>query len=115
MKTIGFATYQTMPDGTADDRLAAEELRRLGFEVAPVVWDDPSVDARGLNAVVIRSCWDYHLKPAQFADWMESLDQAVAGLSASAGFRDQRTPAMRDSAGVRWRETQPTKSRRGEP
>lgn len=76
MKTIGFSTYEKMPDGTADDQLAAVELRRLGFEVTPVVWDDPSVNARGLDAVVMRSCWDYHLKPERFAEWVESLDRA---------------------------------------
>lgn len=76
MKKIGFATYQGIPGGTGDDLLAADELRRLGFDVVPVVWDDPAADAAGFDAMVIRSCWDYHLKPESFTVWLDALDQA---------------------------------------
>lgn len=76
MKTIGFATYSDEPQLTKDDLLVAEALRPMGIAVVPVVWDDPSVDLRHIEAVIIRSCWDYHLKPDQFLQWVDTLDQA---------------------------------------
>lgn len=84
MKKIGFATYQGIPGGTGDDLLAADELRRLGFDVVPVIWDDPAAATGRLDAVVIRSCWDYHLKPERFTAWLDELDQAgVTVLNSS--------------------------------
>jgi hypothetical protein len=42
----------------------------------PVAWDDPVVDWRVFDGVLVRSCWDYHLRPAAFLDWIARLDAA---------------------------------------
>lgn len=80
MKTIGFATYKDAPQLTTDDLLVAEALRPIGINVIPVVWDDPSVDLRQVEAMIIRSCWDYHLRPEQFLQWVDTLDRAGVGV-----------------------------------
>lgn len=88
MKKIGFATYRKIPALTADDLLAAEELRLLGFDVVPIVWDDPTADLRDLAAVVTRSCWDYHLWPDRFRSWLDRLDRSgIRVLNPSAVVR----------------------------
>lgn len=84
MKKIGFATYQDAPQGTADDLLVAEALKPLGIEVVPLVWDRPSVNVRHLDAVIIRSCWDYHLKPDLFLAWLDTVDRAGSLLFNSS-------------------------------
>lgn len=42
-------------------------------EARVVIWDDPTVDWAGFDAVVIRSAWDYHERPEQFLDWARAV------------------------------------------
>ena len=37
------------------------------------VWDDPSVAWNELDAVVVRSCWDYHLRYDDFFRWIDRV------------------------------------------
>lgn len=56
----------------------AEELLRHGIAVRPVVWDSPY---GGLpEAVVIRSCWDYHLRADRFIEWARRIESVGAKL-----------------------------------
>jgi glutathione synthase/RimK-type ligase-like ATP-grasp enzyme len=73
MPSVAFATYQQSPHLSDDDRLVAGVLGRRGVDVHPVVWDAPDVDWAGFDLVVIRSTWDYHLKPGLYAYWLESF------------------------------------------
>lgn len=70
---IAFATGDGWRNLTPEDRLIAAHLGGYGFRVDAAVWDDP-VDWRIFDAVVIRSCWDYHLRPAEFGAWLDRLD-----------------------------------------
>jgi glutathione synthase/RimK-type ligase-like ATP-grasp enzyme len=76
MLKIGLATCSRVPDLTADDRLLQDELRRRGAEARPVVWDDASIAWGALDRVVIRSCWDYHLRTPEFLCWLSSLEES---------------------------------------
>lgn len=67
------------------------ELRRSGLDAEPVVWDDPAADWKSFDAVVIRSAWDYHLKPAIFSAWLSRLEAAGVPLWNPA-------PALRANA-----------------
>ena len=73
MPTVAFATHQQMPDITDDDHLVAGLLHGSGVEVRPVVWDAMHVDWSRFDCVVIRSTWDYHLKPERYADWLRAF------------------------------------------
>ncbi len=76
MKTIALATCRVLPELTADEKLLAKSLQALGFDAQPLIWDEPSAPPGDLAAVVIRSCWDYHKKPAEFLAWLKSLETA---------------------------------------
>lgn len=39
----------------------------------PVVWDAPAVDWSRFDRVIIRSTWDYHLKPAAYERWLRDF------------------------------------------
>ena len=69
---IGFATSSAYPDLTSDDQLALDFFKR-SITVEPVIWDVPEVKWRDYDLVVVRSCWDYHLKFAAFLEWIELL------------------------------------------
>lgn len=73
MRRVGLATCRDLADLWAGDRLLLEELRRRGYTCAPLVWDDERVDWRSWDLIVIRSCWDYHLKADRFLAWLERL------------------------------------------
>ena len=71
-----FVTCTQFPKLTEDDLLATKALGELGISVEAVIWDDPSVDWSAYSDVVIRSCWDYHLKPKEFLSWLTILERA---------------------------------------
>jgi glutathione synthase/RimK-type ligase-like ATP-grasp enzyme len=73
---LAFATWRGLPELCPDDRLAAEALRRRGAAVHPLLWDAPCVDGAGFDAVIVRSVWDYHLRPVEFLGWVERLERA---------------------------------------
>lgn len=76
----------------ADTLLDANELlpalRARGVEARAVDWADAHVDWAGFDLVVLRSPWDYSLRPAEFDAW---LDRAGA-----------LTRILNDPALVRW-------------
>lgn len=75
---IAFATYSAQPDLTPDDRLAADVLAGRGLPVVGVPWDSADVDWGRFDAVVIRSTWNYHVRPREFMAWLDRL--AAAGV-----------------------------------
>jgi glutathione synthase/RimK-type ligase-like ATP-grasp enzyme len=76
---IALVTYSGLPGLSAGDRLLQGELQRQGVEVVAPLWDDPAIRWSEFDSVVIRSCWDYHLRLAEFLAWVERLEtQRVA-------------------------------------
>jgi hypothetical protein len=89
MPRIALATSAKYPDLTRDDRLLLKPLAECGIHAEPAIWDDPERDWASFDAVVIRSCWDYHLKYEAFLHWVGLLEQA-------------KTPLWNPAALVRW-------------
>jgi glutathione synthase/RimK-type ligase-like ATP-grasp enzyme len=54
-----------------------------------VVWDAPGVAWDAYAAVVVRSCWDYHRRLAEFLAWAEALMR-------------EGVPLWNDAATLRW-------------
>lgn len=73
-KPIAFATDSQWANLTPDDQLAQATLASLGIEVRPAVWHDADLDWRQFAAVILRSTWDYHVRPAEFAAWLARLE-----------------------------------------
>lgn len=74
MPTVALITYQQYPTLTTSDTHLATALHTRGWSAIPVAWDDPVVDWSAFNAVVLRACWDYHTRPAEFRAWLARLD-----------------------------------------
>lgn len=73
---VALATSRAYPDLPADEQPLVAALRQAGHDARPAVWDDPTVPWSTAAAVVIRSCWDYHLAPQAFLAWLDGLEAA---------------------------------------
>ena len=104
MKKVALVTCSALPELTDDDRLLIPTLRRRGVEATPVVWDAP-VDWTLFDRVILRSCWDYHLRTTEFLEWIEELDRLSVPLQNSASLvrwnTDKRYLLELQSAGMR--------------
>ena len=83
---IGLATGNAWQRLTAGDVALFDALTRTGHSVRTVVWDDATVEWASLDAVVVRSCWDYYLRPAEFL--------ARLGIIRDSGARVFNDPAL---------------------
>ncbi|HXY18631.1 MAG TPA: hypothetical protein VEH83_01400 [Gemmatimonadales bacterium] len=76
--SLALATCAEYPGLSPDDRLLLPALERLGAAPAPVRWDDPARRWGGFDAVVVRSCWDYHHRLPDFLRWLDRLEREGA-------------------------------------
>jgi len=79
MPAIALATYASLPGGAVDEQPLIECLAALGVRARAAVWDDPSNSWRDFDGVVVRSCWDYHLRHDDFFRWVDRV--VGAGVS----------------------------------
>lgn len=74
MSAVALVTYRAQPQLTSDDHLLVKPLLTQGIEVVALPWDVPHADWSWFDAVVVRSTWDYHLRPGPFAAWIAYLE-----------------------------------------
>jgi glutathione synthase/RimK-type ligase-like ATP-grasp enzyme len=77
---VALATCRSVPDLAEDDRLLQRTLESRDVGAVPAIWDDDSIEWSGFDAVVIRSCWDYHLRTEAFSAWIGRLEAAGVRL-----------------------------------
>jgi glutathione synthase/RimK-type ligase-like ATP-grasp enzyme len=77
---VALATCARFPDLTPDDRLLVRALGARGVSAEAAVWDSPSARWETYDAIVIRSCWDYHLRFPQFLAWVDQVERAGVTL-----------------------------------
>ena len=76
---FGLVMYPSTPvDGR--DRPLIGELGALGAPARPVIWSDPQVRWLDFDALVLRSCWDYHHRPDEFRGWLDRVDRDGVAL-----------------------------------
>ena len=109
MKRVALVTYRDRPELTDDDRLLIPHLLDFGVEARAVVWDDPRVDWQGFDLVLLRSCWDYHLRPGEFLAWVGALERRGVSMQNPAPLvrwnADKRYLRQLQAGGVRIPET----------
>ena len=71
---VALATSEQWPDLAADDLELESELQSLGIDAQPAVWSDRDILWRDFDVVVVRSCWDYHFRIAEFRAWIYELE-----------------------------------------
>jgi glutathione synthase/RimK-type ligase-like ATP-grasp enzyme len=99
---IGFATCSQYPHLTADDRILAAALEKLSIKVVPVVWTEATPDSLQCDLLVVRSVWDYHLRPQDFMRWIDAVSSRMPVLNPPEMIRwnmDKRYLSRIEAAG----------------
>lgn len=65
---------------TPSDQLFFQALTTDGWSVAIEAWDATHVDWSSYRAVILRSTWDYHLRPEEFRQWLVNCREANVTL-----------------------------------
>lgn len=84
MKKIALVTYLGEPQLTGDDRLLMEHLNCGGAVTEIVNWDSRETDWQEFDTVVLRSCWEYHLRTEEFLSWIDRMERIGVRLWNSA-------------------------------
>jgi hypothetical protein len=82
-RKIAFVTSSSTPGITQDDQLLSAELEKLGLDCISAPWDEGGIDWNEFDMILFRSCWNYHLKPKKFNEWIRSLPEGKTVNSTS--------------------------------
>ena len=74
---LALATRSDLPTWEVDDRRLHEALARAGVAFERPVWDDPKIDWRRFDAVLVRTTWDYQDKLPAFSAWARAVAAAT--------------------------------------
>ncbi len=86
---IALATSADYPLLSLDDRPLIPAFAARGAVAEPVCWDDAGTTWAAYDLVILRSCWDYHLRADEFRGWLQQLE-------------DLRVPLLNPAPLVRW-------------
>jgi len=78
---LGIITGESAPQLTDDGQAVRQQLEQQGITVDPLLWTDRSVDWASYDAVLFRSCWEYHTDPDQFRTLLAELSTADVAVS----------------------------------
>jgi glutathione synthase/RimK-type ligase-like ATP-grasp enzyme len=80
-KRVALITWSGLPRGGESERLVLPHLESAGVDARFVDWRDPAVDITQFDLVVLRTCWDYHLRIAEFLNWLPQVACTVPVLN----------------------------------
>jgi hypothetical protein len=66
---VALVTCKELPDLDEDTRRLIGPLAARGIAATAAIWDDPEVDWKYFDLVVVRSCWDYVSRRNEFLEW----------------------------------------------
>jgi len=71
LKRIGLVSCAPLPEPDPDESLLLDALQHAGMSPVLVPWNDPVSRVDAFDLCILRSCWDYHLTPDRFLEWLE--------------------------------------------
>jgi glutathione synthase/RimK-type ligase-like ATP-grasp enzyme len=89
MPTLALLTCADLPKLDDDERPVLAALAARGVVGRPIAWTEGVSALAGCDAVVLRSCWNYHLHEAAFRAYLSDLD-------------DVDVPVFNPPATLRW-------------
>jgi len=81
-RRIALITWSGLPEGAESERLLLPHLAAGGVDAQLVNWSDPASDYARFDLVVLRTCWDYHLRIADFTEWLRRTARVAPVLNA---------------------------------
>jgi glutathione synthase/RimK-type ligase-like ATP-grasp enzyme len=73
MQTIALLTCQRLPNLFETDQTLIPLFERHGIKAEAAIWNDPSIDWRKYDALVIRNTWDYYTQSDAFIAWLKHI------------------------------------------
>ena len=73
MPRLALVTCEELPLLDPDEQFVLPALAERGVDADSVPWTAGHAALAGYDAVVVRSCWDYHLQPDAFLSWIDGL------------------------------------------
>lgn len=80
-KRLALITYSGLPRGAESERLMLPHLAAAGVETEIVDWRSTTCDFSKFDLIVLRSCWDYHLRAPEFIGWLQRVAQTTPVLN----------------------------------
>jgi glutathione synthase/RimK-type ligase-like ATP-grasp enzyme len=80
-KRLALITWSGLPQGAESERLMLPYLAAAGIEMHVVDWRSAGADFSQFDLVVLRSCWDYHLRGNEFTEWLRRTAREVPILN----------------------------------
>lgn len=80
-KRLALITYSGLPQGAESERLMLPYLASAGIETEIVDWRSAGTDFSKFDRIVLRSCWDYHLRATEFIGWLQRVAQTTPVLN----------------------------------
>jgi len=75
---VALATCAALPEPDADMAPLLDALRASGMSAEAVAWDAPDADFGSSRVTVLRSTWNYPLRPAEFLAWVDRTARITA-------------------------------------
>lgn len=97
---VGLVTCARLPRLDDDTRQVIEPLNARGIAAVPVVWDDPAVQWTTFDLAIVRCCWDYVGRHAEFLSWASSVPRLANPADVLAWNTDKRYLLDLADAGV---------------
>ncbi|RAW02308.1 ATP-grasp domain-containing protein [Pseudochryseolinea flava] len=73
MRKIALLTCQRLSNLFETDQTLIPLFADKGFQAQPAIWNDPTIDWRTFEALVIRNTWDYYTQHDQFVAWLHKM------------------------------------------
>jgi glutathione synthase/RimK-type ligase-like ATP-grasp enzyme len=76
---VGLATCAALPSGDPDDAHLLSALERAGISYVWIPWNstDPLTLGDSVDALVLRSTWDYTDNYPEFMQWLDAIDAPI--------------------------------------
>lgn len=84
---VGLVTCVELPEPDPDEQHLLDALAARGIAAQLLPWDDPAADAAAYDLCVFRSCWNYHLDPPAFLDWLARAQRVTRLANPTAAVR----------------------------
>jgi glutathione synthase/RimK-type ligase-like ATP-grasp enzyme len=72
MPRVALVTSEALPNLYEDDLVLVPALAELGIAAVPAIWSDRAIDWLAFDALVIRTPWDYFMRPVEFRAWLDA-------------------------------------------
>jgi hypothetical protein len=100
---VALATSTDWPDLAPDDRLIAPALARFGIDTEIAIWTEDGCDWERFDAILVRSCWNYHDDLPRWLDWIATIERrSSASLSGSDSPAPPRPLLLNSPSVLRW-------------